>query len=60
MMIAYAIFKGDSARATSHIEQFNEQYQTFADIFENVTNSVYKCGRKIVLEKPTAKVFPTL
>jgi hypothetical protein len=60
MMMAYAIFKEDSARATSHIEQFNEQFHTFAEIFENVTNSVYKCGRKIVLEKPTAKVIPSL
>ena len=58
MMTAYNIFKEDAERVNSQFELFNEQYKSFADIFEKVTNICYKPGDKLILEKPIAKVSP--
>ena len=58
MMTAYNIFKEDPERVNSQFELFNEQYKSFVDIFEKVTNVRYKPGDKPILEKPIAKVSP--
>ena len=51
MMVSYQIFKENSVKLTSHFEQFNKWYGSFADIFEEVTNSPYKPGCKAELEE---------